>query len=470
MRISSLIGWTLALFVGLIGTPAHAQEKSRKMNVLVISVDDLNTSLGCYGHPIVKTPNIDRLAKRGVKFERAYCQYPLCNPSRTSFMSGKRPDTTKIFDNTTPPRTTLGDVAFLNEYFARNGYYTARIGKIFHGAFADTSKWDVNEEPNKNKKKAAKDAAPPAVEQKKKKDKDQKVGGIPITWKATDNKDEDEIDGMTARRIVQLLEKNKDGPFFIAAGFHKPHLPFVAPKKYFDMYPPEKIPLPKEPADVQKNAPAKAFTKNTGDDMMTDMEKKQAIAAYFACVSFMDAQVGVILEAMDRLNLWENTIVIFVSDHGFHLSEHGGLWRKMTLFEESARVPLIVAAPGTKGGQSCPRLVELVDLYPTLTDACKLTTPKDLEGTSIMPLLSDPNQAWKKAAFTVVQRGKTLGRTVCTERYRYTEWGDADQAELYDHQTDPRELTNLASSAPHRQSMADMRKLLGDGWRAALPK
>lgn len=462
MRVLGLIGLAVALVLG--PAAAQAQEKSRKMNVLIISVDDLNTSIGCYGHPLVKTPNIDRLAKRGMKFERAYCQYPLCNPSRTSFMSGRRPDTTKIVDNTTPPRTTLGDVAFLNEFFSRNGYFTGRIGKILHGAFANASKWDVDEEPNKTKKKVAKETdEATALEQKKK----AQQGGIKITWKATDNKDEDEIDGMTARRIAQLLEKNKDKPFFLAAGFHKPHLPFNAPKKYFDRYPPEKITLPKEPADVRKGVPDKAFTKTEGDDKMTDLEKKQAIAAYYACVSFMDAQVGVILDTMDRLDLWDSTIVIFMSDHGFHLAEHGGLWRKMTLFEESARVPLIVAAPGLKGGQNCSRLVELVDLYPTLSEMCKLPAQKELEGTSFAPLLRDPNQAWKKGAFTVVQRGKMLGRTVVTERYRYTEWGEG--AELYDHQADPRELTNLAVSESHRQTLADMRKLLAGGWQGARP-
>src|ERR1043165_385215 len=216
-RPLALIFRALAALFASGNVPAHAQEKSRKMNVLIIAVDDLNTSLACYGHPLVKTPNIDRLAKRGMLFKRAYCQYPLCNPSRTSFMSGRRPDTTKILDNNTEPRTTLGDVMFMNEYFARHGYFTGRIGKIFHGRYASTGRWDVSEDPTK-KKKAVKDAlAPVAIQDKKKKVEE---GGLKITWKATNNKDEEEVDGMTARRIVELLEKNKDRPFFLAAGFH----------------------------------------------------------------------------------------------------------------------------------------------------------------------------------------------------------------------------------------------------------
>src|SRR5947209_8528300 len=245
--------------------PAQAQQPPRKMNVLLIVSDDLNMSLGCYGHPLVKSPHIDRLAARGVRFDRAYTQYPLCNPSRTSLLSGLRPDATKIIDNGTDPRTQLPDAVWLSDLLRRHGYFTARIGKIFHGAFANTATWDVSENgpgkkgKNKNKEKAPakKDAAA------------QKEGGIKITWRASERKDEEEPDGATARRIVELLEKNKDRPFFIAAGFHKPHLPFVAPKKYFEHYPPAKIVLPKEPVDVRKGVPPLAFTRTKGDEQMT---------------------------------------------------------------------------------------------------------------------------------------------------------------------------------------------------------
>jgi uncharacterized sulfatase len=293
--------WRCSLAVAVLcwGRPAQAQAPARKMNVLLIVSDDLNMSLGCYGHPLVKSPNIDRLAARGVRFDRAYTQYPLCNPSRTALLSGLRPDSTKTIDNGTDPRTQLPDAVWLPDLLRRHGYFTARIGKIFHGAFANTATWDVSANgPGKKGKKEKAPAKKDAVAQKE--------GGLKITWRATERKDEEEPDGATARRIVELLEKNKDRPFFIAAGFHKPHLPFVAPKKYFGLYPPAKVVLPKEPADVRKGVPSLAFTRTKGDEQMTDDEKRQAIAAYYACVSFMDAQVGVILDAVDRLGLWEN--------------------------------------------------------------------------------------------------------------------------------------------------------------------
>jgi iduronate 2-sulfatase len=451
------------LFLACLAVPAnvaHAEEKPRKTNVLLIVSDDLNMCAGTFGHAMVKTPNLDRLAARGVRFTRAYAQYPLCNPSRTSFMSGRRPTTTKVFDNNTPPRTTLGDIQFMNEYFRAHGYFTGRVGKIFHGAYAATSTWDISEEPGKKGGKGKK--------QKDAKDNDE-LGGLKITWRATDNNDEDEPDGKTARRVAELITKNKDRPFFLAAGFHKPHLAFIAPKKYFDLYPPEKITLPVEPAGARKNVPAQAFTSTKGDDKMTDAQKKQALAAYYACVTFVDTQVGIVLDSMDQNQLWENTIVIFISDHGFHLLEHG-LWRKMTLFEEATHVPMIVAAPGGKKGAVSPRLVELADLYPTLTEFCKLPAPGKLEGISLTPLLQEPEKRWKDAAFTTVKRGKVMGTTVVTERYRYTEWGDEKLAELYDHQSDPRELNNLATAPDQLDVLREMRVLLNGGWEGALQR
>ncbi len=455
---------TLVMALSLYAADLRAAEPGAaapKTNVLFIAVDDLNNDMGCYGHPIVKTPNLDRLAARGTRFDAAYCQYPLCNPSRTSFLSGMRPDTTKVTNNTVQPRSTLKDVAFLPEHFSKHGYFTARVGKLPHGTFNDAIKWDVSENPRR--------VSAGGGGQNRQPNQVQPVGNK-VTWRATDNPDDVEPDGRTARRIAQLLEQHKDKPFFIAAGFHKPHLPFVAPKKYFDLYPPDKIELPKEPADFRKTVPALAFTRGTDDEKMTEADKRQAIAAYYACVSFTDANVGVLLDAMDRLKLWDNTVVVFVSDHGFHLADHGGLWRKMTVFERSARVPLIVAAPGKPGKQVSPRLVELVDLYPTLTQLCALPEPKRLEGTSFVPLLDDPKREWKKAAFTQVARGQTMGRSLRTERYRYTEWGSEGVAELYDHQIDPNEYVNLAADPKHAATVAELRKLLNGGWQAARPR
>src|SRR4051812_11069374 len=378
MRMRPL--WPLIVLLGLLlPALADAGEAPRKLNVLFIGVDDLNTCIGCYGHPLVKTPNIDRLAARGVRFDRAYCQYPLCNPSRTSLLSGRRPDTTKVYLDGTPARANLAGVDMLPEYFRRFGYFTARVGKI-----GGAARWDVALKSGHSEKE----------------------GGVAlkIEWRATKNKDEDEPDGKTARQVVGLLEQHKAKPFFIAAGFGRPHLPFVAPQKYFDLYPPSKVVLPKEPPDVRKHVPAIAFDRHK--ETLTEAEGRQATAAYYACVSFMDAQLGLVLDAMDRLKLWDNTVVVFWSDHGFHLGEHGGLWRKAKLFEESARVPFIVAAPGKRKGAVCPRPVELVDVYPTLTQLCGLPLPAGLEGASVVPLLEDPDRPWKKAAFTQVAHGR----------------------------------------------------------------
>lgn len=443
----------------------HGQSTTSKKNVLFIAVDDLNTCLGCYGHPVVKSPNIDRLAARGMRFDRAYCQYPLCNPSRTSFLSGRRPDTTRIFDNTTPPRTHLGNVVFLPEYFRQHGYFTARVGKIAHGTFADAVSWDISEEPRGGGRQGGQQARP------RQQRRQGTADAAAALWHATDNTDQQEPDGRIARRVVELLEQHKDEPFFIAAGFHKPHIPWVAPQKYFAMYPPDSLRLPEEPADDRADVPALAFNRNANFASITDeASRKKAISAYYACVTFLDAQVGVVLEALDRLQLWDNTVVVFFSDHGFHLGEHGGLWAKMSLFEESARVPLVVVAPGKKANVACSNLVELVDLYPTLTELCGLPTPEGMEGTSFAPLLDDPQRPWKKAAFTQVQRGRNvMGRSIRTERYRYTEWNNEESAELYDHHTDPYEYTNLARDPAHKEVVAELRRLLHEGWTAALP-
>jgi uncharacterized sulfatase len=435
----------LVLLVLLSPVSAHAGDAPRKVNVLFIAVDDLNTCLGCYGHPLVKTPNIDRLAGRGVRFERAYCQYPLCNPSRISLLSGRRPDTTKIYLDGVPAREHLSGVDLLPEYFRRFGYFTAHVGKI-----GGAVRWDVSVKGWHVEKEG---------------------GPLRLEWRATKNKDEDEPDGHTARQVVRLLEQHKGKPFFIAAGFGRPHLPFVAPQKYFDLYPPDRIELPQEPADVRKNVPPIAF--NRAREKLPEAQARQATAAYFACVSFMDAQLGLLLDALDRLALWDNTVVVFWSDHGFNLGQHGGLWRKASLFEECARIPLIVAAPGQRQGAVSPRLVELVDLYPTLTQLCKLPPPQGLEGASLAPLLEDPQQPWKKAAFIQVAHGReheVMGRSVRTERYRYTEWDEGKQgAELYDHTTDPRELINRATDPACAGTVAELRQLLRAGWQKAGP-
>jgi iduronate 2-sulfatase len=442
----------------------------QRLNVLLIAVDDLNTDLGCYGNPVVKSPNIDRLARRAVRFNRAYCQFPLCNPSRTSLLSGRRPETTGVFGNGTSPRKELEKAAFLPEYFRRHGYFTARVGKIAHSPHEKAVKWDVAEDALRRSRDTDAEEREQGEGGGRRKEAKRAKGSLLIEWDATDNPDAEEPDGRTARRVVQLLEEKRDRPFFIAAGFHRPHLPFSAPRKYFDLYPPDRMPLPAAPADDRADIPSVALTHTAIDDEMTDAQKRRAIAAYYACTSFMDAQVGVILDGLKRLKLDGNTVVVFFSDHGFHLGEHGGLWRKMTAFEETARVPLIIAAPGKRMGKVSPRLVELVDLYPTLTELCGLPEAGGMEGLSLVPLLENPDRPWKKAAFTIVTRGKgVFGHSVRTERYRYTMWDDWRGEELYDHKTDPREWTNLINDPMHVEIVAEMRRLLSEGGQGALP-
>jgi iduronate 2-sulfatase len=432
-----------------------AQPRGGKLNVLLVAVDDLNNRIGCYGDPIVKTPNIDRLARRGVRFDHSYCNYPLCNPTRTSLLSGRRPETTRVYDNRTWPRKFLGDVVFLPEYFKAQGYFTARVGKIAHGLFEDAVTWDISE--SRAGVALKKRAAPP--------DEDSTPAGNgagKLSWTPTNRSDDQEPDGATARRIVQLIEENKSKPFFVGCGFHKPHLPWVAPRKYFDMYSLDQIKLPNTPANDRDDIPPLALTFTKGDDVMTDEERRKAILAYHAATSFMDAQLGLVLDTLDRNKLWDNTVVLLFGDHGWHLYDHLQLWRKMTVFEQAARAPLILHAPGKKENVACPRLVEFVDIYPTLTQLAGLPQAPGMEGKSFVPLLDNPQQPWKKAAYTMVARGKgRFGRSVRTDRYRYTEWDHGkDGVELYDHEVDVNEWTNLSGNAKVSAVQREMQQLL----------
>jgi uncharacterized sulfatase len=456
------------LLLFLIAPVCFAASPSTKLNVLYIVSDDLNTDVGCYGHTVVKTPNLDRLAARGVRFDRAYCNYPVCNASRTSFLSGKRPETTGVVDNVTPTRAVLGDAPMLPEHFRHHGYSAIKVGKIFHtgNEFEDPRSWDIDIREEKTAK------SPPAEQIVR----TQGGGGVVLhaddaeTW-----------DGFVARKAVELMEKaaQETKPFFLAAGFRRPHTPYIAPEKYFALYHPDQLTPRSGPPEHLANIPDLALTYRLGEKKFPEKNPGATMAAYYASISFMDAQVGVLLDALDRLKLWDKTIVVFHSDHGYHLGEHGGLWHKMCLFEETTRVPLLVAAPGRKSGVASPRLVELVDLFPTLDELCGLAQPGGLEGTSFAPLLEQPDRAWKRAVFTVVSRGKNvaatkrldaakMGRTVLTDRWRYTEWHDGS-AELYDHGDDPFEYSNLAKSPPHEAQRTEMKKLLSDGWKAALP-
>ncbi len=461
--MKSLILTFCASFL-ILGGAAPAAESSRKPNVLLIISDDLNCRLGCYGAAEAKTPNIDRLAARGVRFDRAYCNYPVCNVSRTSFLSGRYPEATGVFNNSTSPRSQLGDdFQFLPEYFSAQGYFTAGAGKIAHGNYARLLKWDYFSEPSRGVVAEGDEA--PKKKQAGKKNKAAPVAqasaGDPFEWQATANADADEPDGQTARRLVKFFSANSGQPFFIAAGFHKPHVPHTAPQKYFDLHDPAKMPTPLEPPGHVKDIPAVAF--GPGPKYLPDLtveQRRAIIQHYYAATSFMDAQVGVLLDEMDRLKLWDSTVIIFMSDHGWHLGEHGGLYAKMSVFDESARAPLIVVAPGAKAGTGSTALVEYVDLFPTLVELCGLPVPAGLQGASFVSVLKNPSLPGKASIYTVVNRRPgNLGRGFYTREFRYLEWPDGSQ-QLYHAINDPHEYINLAKDPRHAATLAGMKQAL----------
>lgn len=488
--------WAAAICLSscvLAGSTAAAAEPA-KTNVLFIASDDLGNYLSCYGHPLVKTPNIDRLAARGVLFERAYCQYPLCNPSRASIMTGLRPDQTRVYENATHFRDVHPRVVTIPELFRQNGYFAARVGKIFHYGVPGQIGTSGLDDPQ-----SWAEFINPRGRDKEEEDKiftlvPGQFGGT-LSWMAAEGTDEEQTDGIGAAAVVDLLEKHRHESFFIAAGFYRPHTPYVAPRKYFDMYPLETIQLPQEPADDRADIPKLSLPDKPEQLKMTDLQRREAIQAYLAATTFMDAQVGKLLDALDRLSLADRTVVVFWGDNGYHLYQHG-LWQKMSTFEESARIPLIVAAPGAKGnGKTSPRVVELVDVYPTLADLCGLKAPDYLAGASLRPLLEDPAAEFKPLAVTQVRRapprqpnqrqaqragqpvpprpqqGPVMGYSIRTERWRYIEWDGGRQGrELYDHQSDPREFTNLASQAEHAGTIADLKRQLAKSLQEAEQK
>lgn len=455
---------SLLLFVALgAGVPvARAAEPPKPPNVLFIVADDLNCDLGCYGHKVVKSPNIDHLAATGVRFDRAYVQYTVCNPSRTSFLTGLRPTTTRVMDNATHFRKTLPDAVTLPELFRKNGYETVGLGKVFHrGLSPDDTKKEMDDPKSFDRVFYGRTTAAGN------KGEGRNLTGGALAWcrwLATDGADSEQADGQLADEAVKLLGEKRDNPLFLAVGFYRPHDPFQSPKKYFDLYDASKFDLPKSPDGYKPPFPLSLGGGAFKDafDKFTDKERREFLHAYYAGVSFMDAQVGRLLDALDKNKLSENTIVVFLGDHGYELGVRNW-WNKNTLFERSCRTPLIVRVPGAKGnGTPTSALAEFIDLYPTLADLCDLkNVPKQLEGVSFRSLLGDPSRKHKEAALTVIKRGPVMGRSVRTEKYRYTEWDDGKKgAELYDHMTDPGEWVNLADSPEMAKTRGELSALI----------
>lgn len=455
-------------------------------NVLFIAIDDLRPMLGCYGDKTAISPNIDSLAKRGTTFTSAYCQEAVCCPSRLSLLTGRRPDTTKVWDNKTHFREAMPNVITLPQHFKNHGYHTRSIGKIFHGAgkpSKDAPSWseeplfDYVRDPNvryatvknltvKGLKRAASESA--AVS------------------------DETYIDGIVCESALDALDELTQAgkPFFLAVGFRKPHLPFCAPKKYWDLYRREDIPRPVSDTHpdgapelaVRSWMELEGYTDIPKDGKITSSKIQELRHGYYACVSFVDAQVGRLLDRLENLGLADNTVICLWGDHGFHLGEQG-LWTKANNYELSTRVPLILSVPGqARAGSQSGALVELVDVYPTLADICGLKSPQGVEGISLRPLMRNPDRPWKQAVFSQYPRsfegnrhrrhGDIMGYALRTSTHRYVEWrewksGRVTTRELYDHSSDASEMSNIAEAHPTLVEVLSAQ--LRSGWRSALP-
>lgn len=493
------------------GFPMIQSGAGRKRNVLFIATDDCCNRLGVYGNPVVKTPNLEHLSKSCVRFDRAYNQCPWCSPSRTSLLTGLAPDTTKVYDLWTHFREALPDVVTLPQAFMNNGYFTARAGKIYHygnpdqigtSGLDDPPSWNETANPAgidhvkeevlltnftpQNRPKRSLHGGMAALANRLR----STSGSDAACWTSAGNPEGARVPGddgwgssiamyestsspelhtdyLVADAAITMLEnrrKQPDDPWFLGVGFYKPHVPWIVPSQYFDLYPLEEIQATPFSPEEMHIAPEWAYITRTPNYGMTVNECRQAIRAYYAAASFLDSNVGRVLNALQRLGLTENTTIVFWADHGWQLGEHGQ-WEKQTLFEPAARVPLMIGGAGVEAkGQACPRTVEHLDLYPTLAELCGLQgTPSNLHGQSLVPLLSNPNAAWDHPAITQIYRPGNypppwgwpniplkgiMGYSLRTERYRYTFWKEGSEGEeLYDYQTDPRELRNLANDS-----------------------
>jgi arylsulfatase A-like enzyme len=479
----------LAIFGGgilgaTLADDAAPPAKAKPLNILFIISDDLRTECSCYGG-LAKTPNIDALAAAGIRFDRAYCQYPLCNPSRSSLLTGRSPLTTGILGN----RGFFGDLhpdfVSLPKYFKQHGYVTLRTGKIFHGGIDDNEAWNEGGEPRAgatadNPERQA-GGTIPSADPDESAPVDKKPGAAPATRAERSDRfivlpgdGHNHGDWRCADTAIEYLRKckNSDQPFFIGCGFVKPHSPPTAPQKFYDMYDLDKIPLPPNFAarpTVPEGFPKASIRSKNADLFIgrdaTPEEAKQMIRAYLASTSFVDANVGRVIAELDKLGLRDSTIVIFWGDHGYQLGERGKWSKAGSLFEQGDRVPFIVLDPRAKGnGQPCERVIQCIDLYPTLCELCGLARPEGLEGRSFVPLLNDPKAPWDHPAFTVwSEDGRTLhGVAIRTEKWRYAEFGDSGKngAMLFDETADPQELKNLADDPNFAPVVAEISPLV----------
>ena len=484
-----------------ISFAANLNAAEKKPNILFITIDDLKPDLGCYGDQLAITPNIDKLASRGTIFLNNQCQQAVCAPSRISMFTGLRPDSTKVWDLKTNMRDVCPNAVTMPEFFSKHNYETTGLGKLMHGAKnGDQQSWTIPCKEDSELKYATKYGYPAGgnyLSEISKKTNDE-IKGRKMNWREKkeymrekgaappfeflDLPDSAYADGAIADEGMILLEKfaNSAKPFFLALGFHKPHLPFVAPKKYWNLYKHDDFHL----AAFQKHAEGSPdFAYHTWGELRhySEIPKKgpldkdkqrELIHAYYACISYVDAQVGRVIAKLDQLGLAKNTIIVLWGDHGWHLGDHG-LWCKHSNFEQATHAPLIIIAPGYKGDQRTDSPTEFVDVFPTLCQLTKLNTPKQLEGESLVPILKDPKKMTKKFAMSQFPRGNKMGYAMRTKRFRYIQWflwnkkrGVTNYTpiavELYDYEKDPLEKINKADNIEYKEEVKKLAKMMQD--------
>ena len=467
----------------LLCVSAASLPAAERPNILFIVCDDLNTHVQPSGYLPVQTPTLAALAAESMTFERAYCQYPVCGPSRASFLSGLYPESTGITDNTTDLRERRPGTVTLPQFFRQQGYWTASTGKVFHSSREEPGSdvWDEfvrfeNEElPALQRVREKFEAESGSIElasnrrrwrEYPKPEFDALNAQTPPGHGRSGLTDEQHQDGKNVRQVASWLKRQAAGqkPFFIACGIQKPHVPFLAPARYFDLYPIEQIPFTADPPALWDSLPRSAISRRFeafGFELGQENPalRREYMQAYHACVSFVDAQLALMLQALRDSGHWDDTVIIFTSDHGYHLGDHF-LWGKVTLFDIGTRVPFLVRAPGiTTPGSRSEAMVELVDMFPTLADLAGLTGPADLQGVSLRPLLEDPAVAGQKEyAYTVVRRGQKLGRAIRSQHWRYASWPDGE--ELYDLRHDPTEKQNLAAMPQMASRLQELRTIV----------
>lgn len=477
-----------AMIMRSVGMASARVRAGDAPNVLFIPVDDLRPQLRCFGHEQMISPNLDRLAAEGTAFVRTHCQQAVCAPSRASLLSGLRPDSTRVWDLNTPLSTTRPEIVTLPRWFRAHGYTAISLGKVYHHRVKDDPEgWSEPPWEARYTTHGSEELRQARIEANR---IDREAGRKP-TWRgpsteALDVPDQHYGDGALTERALEDMRRlaQASEPFFLAVGYHRPHLPFACPQRYWDLYPRESINLadnpfrPKDCPDIALHnwGELRRYSDIPGEGDLPEEKARELIHGYYACTSFIDAQVGRLLDELDALGLRENTIVCLWGDHGWQLGEHG-LWCKHTNFETSTHSPLIISAPGqATAGEPTRALCEFVDIYPTLCELTGLPLPEHLEGTSLAPLMDEPTRPWKRAAFSQYPRsGGIMGYSMRTDRYRYTEWraergaGEVVATELYDHEVDPGENVNVAGLPENAGLVAELAAQLAAGWQAALP-